>query len=206
MLKALAQQERQSTRSRHRDAHAGPRDDLDLEMDALLLRQQQSNPGCAPLIYPGCHWSCAPARHEHSSCQPVPVGKSCQMLGKGKRAAQPQVACSSAERISPKGFQPHLQGLFGRRHGTAPARASFLPAARRAHAAGVPSRAGQRPGPGGARHLELPGVLQRHPGPPAGLRGRGARGHRPGRAQVLSLECLDGSRAWHHRDQRCATQ
>lgn len=47
MLKALAQQERQATRSRHSNAHAGPKDDLDLEMEALLAKQQQSNPGCA---------------------------------------------------------------------------------------------------------------------------------------------------------------
>ena len=46
MLKALAQQERQATRSRQRDAHAGPRDDLDIEMEALLAKQQQSYPGC----------------------------------------------------------------------------------------------------------------------------------------------------------------
>ncbi len=45
MLKALAQQERQATRSRQRDAHAGPRDDLDIEMEALLAKQQQSYPG-----------------------------------------------------------------------------------------------------------------------------------------------------------------
>ena len=44
MLKALAQQERQATRSRHRDAHAGPRDDLDIEMEALLTKQQRSHP------------------------------------------------------------------------------------------------------------------------------------------------------------------
>ena len=58
MLKALAQQERQSTRSRHRDAHAGPRDDLDLEMEALVMKQQQSGPGYAPPTDPGYHWSC----------------------------------------------------------------------------------------------------------------------------------------------------
>ena len=44
MLKALAQQELQATRSRHRDAHAGPRDDLDIEMEALLTKQQRSHP------------------------------------------------------------------------------------------------------------------------------------------------------------------
>ena len=44
MLKALAQQERQATRSRHRDAHTGPRDDLDIEMEALLAKQQRSHP------------------------------------------------------------------------------------------------------------------------------------------------------------------
>ena len=44
MLKALAQQERQATRSRHRDAHAGPRDDLDIEMEGLLAKQQRSHP------------------------------------------------------------------------------------------------------------------------------------------------------------------
>ena len=49
MLKVLAQQERQATRSRHRDAHAGPRDDLDLEMEALLVKQQHSHPGYAIL-------------------------------------------------------------------------------------------------------------------------------------------------------------
>ena len=54
MLKALAQQERQNTRSRHRDAHAGPRDDLDLEMDALVLKQQQSNPACVSLTNLTC--------------------------------------------------------------------------------------------------------------------------------------------------------
>ncbi len=59
MLKVLAQQERQATRSRHRDAHAGPRDDLDLEMEALLVKQQHSHPGYATSkimsCYPGCH-------------------------------------------------------------------------------------------------------------------------------------------------------
>ena len=65
MLKALAQQERQSTRSRHRDAHAGPRDDLDLEMDALVLKQQQSNPGCATPTRLRCCWPCTCACPDH---------------------------------------------------------------------------------------------------------------------------------------------
>lgn len=121
MLKALAQQERQSTRSRHRDAHAGPRDDLDLEMDALVLKQQQSNPGCAPLTILRCRCSCACACHEHSHCLSLAVGKRRQMHGNSKRAARPQVAGSNAERIVPKRFQPPLQGFLGRGHSPASA-------------------------------------------------------------------------------------
>ena len=44
MLKALAQQEKQATRLRQREANAGPRDDLDIEWDALLAAQQQQHP------------------------------------------------------------------------------------------------------------------------------------------------------------------
>lgn len=47
MLKALAQQEKQATRMRQRDTHAGPRDDADLEMDALLA-QEAAQFGCVP--------------------------------------------------------------------------------------------------------------------------------------------------------------
>ena len=45
MLKALAQQEKQATRMRHREAAGGPRDDLDIEMEALVTAQQQQHPG-----------------------------------------------------------------------------------------------------------------------------------------------------------------
>lgn len=50
MLKALAQQEKQATRLRQREANAGPRDDLDIEWDALLAAQQQQQPPlrCTP--------------------------------------------------------------------------------------------------------------------------------------------------------------
>jgi hypothetical protein len=44
MLKALAQQEKQATRLRQREANAGPRDDLDIEWDALLAAQRQQYP------------------------------------------------------------------------------------------------------------------------------------------------------------------
>ena len=121
MLKALAQQERQGTRSRHRDAHAGPRDDLDLEMDALVLKQQQGNPGCAPPTTLRCRCSRACARHEHSLCLSLAVGKRRQMHGNSERAAQPQLAGSNAERTVPKRFQPPLQGLLGRGHSPASA-------------------------------------------------------------------------------------
>jgi hypothetical protein len=47
MLKALAQQEKQATRLRHREATAGPRDDLDIEWEELLAAQQHAAEGCA---------------------------------------------------------------------------------------------------------------------------------------------------------------
>lgn len=48
MLKALAQQEKQATRLRQREANAGPRNDLDIEWEDLLAAQQQQQP---PLRY-----------------------------------------------------------------------------------------------------------------------------------------------------------
>ena len=53
MLRALAAQERQAGRARGRETHAGPKDDLDLEMDALLAaagRPPRQQYGCAPLL------------------------------------------------------------------------------------------------------------------------------------------------------------
>lgn len=44
MLKALAQQEKQATRLRQREANAGPRDDLDIEWESLLASQRQHLP------------------------------------------------------------------------------------------------------------------------------------------------------------------
>ena len=75
MLKALAQQERQATRSRQRDAHAGPRDDLDIEMEALLAKQQQSYPGCE-----ACQHSNTESQaciHIHSQTMPLENHPAC---------------------------------------------------------------------------------------------------------------------------------
>ena len=41
MLKALQAQEKQATRLRQRDGTSGPRDDLDLEWEALLAKQRE---------------------------------------------------------------------------------------------------------------------------------------------------------------------
>ena len=40
-MKALQAQEKQATRLRARDAGTGPKDDLDLEWEALLAAQQE---------------------------------------------------------------------------------------------------------------------------------------------------------------------
>ena len=40
MMKALQAQEKQATRLRQRDAGSGPKDDLDLEWEALVAQQQ----------------------------------------------------------------------------------------------------------------------------------------------------------------------
>ena len=41
VLKALQAQEKQATRLRQSHVHSGPRDDLDLEWEALLKAQQE---------------------------------------------------------------------------------------------------------------------------------------------------------------------
>lgn len=50
MLKALQAQEKQATRLRQRDA-AGPKDDLDLEWEALIAQQQADGCVSMPLTF-----------------------------------------------------------------------------------------------------------------------------------------------------------
>ena len=203
MLKALAQQERQGTRSRHRDAHAGPRDDLDLEMDALVLKQQQSNPGCAPPTTLRCRCSCACARHEHSLCLSLAVGKRRQMHGNSearctaaacwqqRRAHCAEEVSASFAGLSWKGAQSRLRlsALPSHRSPCACCRRSLLIWA---------TIWARRCSPFGASCSSSATFW-------ASSRLQWTRCSRPSPWASAGdlLRSHDGSRAWHHRDQRC---